>query len=220
MPKRRTEPEEGFGPAVNGLEDFPSLDIIKSEMEPLPEFEENFEEESVEENIETPRLLLCGSGEVARESAQLAQQCGFRLEIAIHDNSEEIEMKWPATDQVYIVPDWLDIVERCNIDRNCFVCLFIDNLEECEDILLQCLPSDARYLGVYGDMEKRHELFRALRELGAPDAELVAIACPMGLNIGAISPIQQAVAICAELLAAKAGTLKRLGHSDYKKNRS
>ena len=220
MPKRRTELEEAIGPALNGLEDFPPLEIVRPEMQPLPEYEDNFTEEISEENIEAPRLLLCGSGEAARESAKLAQQCGFKLEIAINDTSEGTDKNWPEAENIYIVPDWLDIVERCNIDRNCFVCLFIENEEECEDILLQCLPSEAHYLGVYGDIEKRRKIFYGLREMGAPDAELVAIACPMGLNIGASNSMQHAVAICAELLAAKAGTLKRLEHGDYKKGSS
>lgn len=219
MPKRGIEPEEAIGPVVDGLENFQFLSPVPLEEEPLPEYEENNEEKSGAEGIESPVLLLCGEGEVARKTADLAMKCGFVLEVATADAAEEGQPAWPEASAVYVVPDWQDIVGICGIDRNYFVCIFMDDLERCEDILAQCLPSDARYLGVYGSLETRQEIFSGLRQMGAPDAELVAIACPMGLNIGAVTSEQQAVGIVAELMAARAGTLKRLAHSDYKKRK-
>lgn len=219
MPKRRIEPEEAIGPVVDGLENFQLFPPSLAGEEPLPEHEESNEAQSAAEDIESPVLLLCGEGEAARKVAELALKCGFILEAAVSGSIEEARHTWPEANAVYEVPDWLDIVSICGIDRNYFVCLFMEDLELCEDILAQCLPSDARYLGVYGSLETRQEIFSGLRQMGAPDAELMAIACPMGLNIGAASAEQQSVAIVAELMAVKAGTLKRLVHSDYKKSK-
>lgn len=219
MSKRGSEPEEAIGPVVNGLEDFPFPSQPLPEEAMLPEYEELEEETENSEEIEDPVLLLCGEGEIARESAELAIRCGFILKVFTDKNEEEGWGNWPEAREVYYVPNWYDLVQICEITRNYFVCIFLDNPRDCEDILNQCLPSDARYLGVFGDMQKRQEIFNGLRKMGAPDTELVAIACPMGLNIGAVTPVQQAVGIVAELMGAKAGTLKRLVHGDYKKKK-
>lgn len=218
MPKRNPEPEEAIGPVVNGLENFPPLSVTSFHEPPLPEYEEAEPILPVEE-IEDPILLLFGDGEVAHAVADLASQCGFSLEVASDEDEQQILSVWPEASAVYAVPDWDDLLESCGIGKNCFVCIFINNLNIVEHILIQCLPSDAPYLGVYGDMETRGEIFAGMRALGTPDAELAAIACPMGLNIGADTAKQHAVGIVAELLAAKAGTLKRLRHGEQKNQR-
>lgn len=218
MPRRGIEPEEAIGPVVDGLKNFQLYKPSVEEEEPLPEYEEANEEKDKVEDIESPVLLLCGEGNIVNVVADLAVKCGFTLDVATAETGDE-HLVWPEAAVIYRVPDWQEIVEICGIGRNHFVCIFLEDLELCEDILAQCLPSDARYLGVYGTLETRKELFSGLRQMGAPDAELMAIACPMGLNIGAVTPEQHAVGIVAELMAAKAGTLKRLAHSEYKKHK-
>lgn len=218
MQKRKSEPEEAIGPAVDGLENFPPLAISSSPEEDLPEYEELPEEVEIE-SVPDPVILICGDGAVAQAMADLAVRCGFVLEVAIEGRDEVTEARWPEARIIYEVPQWQNIVEICGIDRNYFVCVFLENLEETEDILDQCLMSNALYLGAFCNMETRKEIFAGLRKMGAPDAELAAIACPMGLNIGASSPEQHAVGIVAELMAANAGTLKRLRHSEPKSRR-
>lgn len=220
MVKRGIEPEEAIGPVVNGLENYPII-TSKEEAAPLPEFEEPVEEAAPEamDAGEDPILLLCGGGETAHETARLAIQCGFILEIFTDGSREEAALNWPEAAAVHLTPGWTDIEYICHVDRNYYVCVFLDNLQDCEEIISGLLPSEARYLGVYGDWETRRNIFEGLRSMGAPDAELVAVACPMGLNIGAATPIQQSVSITAELLAVKTGTLKRLIHREEKRKK-
>lgn len=209
MSRRGSEPVEALGPQVDGLEGFPALT-------PEPEIEEVAPEalpEPAAEEMETPVALLCGSGALVDSVGRLARDCGFAVELALNHAPEYSP---DYCQDVKEIPDWRDFVEKCGVDRNYFVCIFVDEDLDCEDILLQCLPSDAAYLGVLGDAGRRKQIFAGLREAGAPDAELAAIACPMGLNIGAVDNSQTAVGIVAEIMAAKAGTLKRLRYNDYK----
>ena len=216
MPKRGIEPEEAIGPVVDGLEDFPPLH--GQDPEPLPEWEAPFEAELQPAAEDPPRMLVCGDGEAARAAAELAKSCGFLLEVAFNGDEAGARLAWPEADEVIPSPGWADLVELCGIGRDSYVCVFLEDPGEREDVVDHCLASDARYSGAWGGMEARRELFEGLRRQGAPDAELAAVACPMGLNIGAATPAQHAVGIVAELLAAKAGTLKRL-HGDWRKRR-
>lgn len=206
MSKRTGEPEEAFGPALDGF----AYPVIAPPSLPVEEEEKLSEEipEAGERTLGEPVALLVGSGELTEEVARLASACGFSVHAAVNDESEAESLAW--LDAVHVVPDYLDMVSICSIDRDSFVCVFVDSPAVCEDILAQCLATDARYLGVDGSRESCREILSALKSMGAPDAELAAIACPMGLNLDAQTVPQKAVAIVAELLGAWTGALKSL----------
>ena len=76
------------------------------------------------------------------------------------------------------------------------------------------IESHAFYIGVWASPEERGDLFAKLKEMGVPDAELAPVCCPIGLSVYAENPVQASVAVVAELLAARAGTLGRLRLDD------
>lgn len=208
MAKRNNAPDEALGPAVNGLEGIDYSIFNKNQPEAVSVDEEVDETEEIFE--EPAVVLLCGYGEHARETALLAKNCGFEIRQAQLPD----EAALPEADIINLNSDLDDFIEACAIDRNYFICIFWENEYYCETALAACLNSDARYIGLWANKEKRDEIYNCLREDGAPDTELAAICSPMGLNIGAINPRQAAVGIVAELLAAQSGTLKRLRHED------
>lgn len=212
MSKKRKEPIEGLGPALNGL-DLPLPLAI--EAEPGPEEElwqpDDLEMAEVAPDFE-PRVLIIGSNEEALATGALASPCGYEVAwAALQEKTADIEQKM-ADAKIFALAGFEDIIADCDIDRGTFVCIFLEDPDACELILNQCLASDAFYIGLAAKGEIRDEIFQALKEDGAPDAELAAIAAPMGLNIGADTPEQRAVAIVAEMLAARAGKLKKLRH--------
>lgn len=197
MAKRKSEPEEAIDPAVDGLRELelvfdPVLDLpVEKEDPSLPEIADNMA------LMANPTVLIFGNSPDADAVADLAAECGFSIE-RVSDAESAADC---------YVPDFERIVEICGIDRNYFICVFLDDVESCELVLSQCLASDAYYLGLYGDKQKCREVFERLRHDGVPDAELAPIAAPIGLDIGAETPWQSAVAIVAEMLAVKAGKL-------------
>lgn len=212
MSKRKNDKPEIIEPAINGLE---ALAINIPLPEPLITIEEEQEKEpAIPENdgqIE-PVILTIGASPEACALATLASSCGWDVEAAAIAEESSLVESFPYARKIIDLESLENIVRDCQIERNFFVCIFLNDNEDCELVLSQCMASDAWYIGLAGGLEKRNEVFSALREDGEPDAELAAIAAPMGLNIGASGPQQEAVAIMAEMLAAKAGKLKRLRH--------
>lgn len=207
MPRRRHEPEEAFGPSIDGREQIERLELA---LRHPPEDEPEPEPEILPEP-EIPQVaLICGSGEIALACGRLASRCGFAIELAVSSPPVAGDELASLADAVHVLENYDDIVQSCGIDSNHYVCVFVGEAPECEHILYQCLPSDAAYLGAWAEGESRREIFAMLKEDGAPDAELAAICCPMGLGIGAKTPEQDAVAVVAEMLAARSGVLKRL----------
>lgn len=208
MARRKRVLEEAFGPALDGREDVAQL--AKSLLEPQANVPEPEEDEPGSANEVQPVLLICGERQVAAAVAELGRQCGFSVQLALAREPEPENMLAALADVVHVVPDYDDLVDICGIDRSHYICVFVQDAVVCEHILQQCLASDAAYVGAWAELDLRNEIFARLKGSGAPDAELAAICCPIGLAIGAVSAPQQAVAILAEVLAAKSGVLKRL----------
>lgn len=161
-----------------------------------------------------PVLLLCGGGHVSLEVAALAQACGFVVDVA--DDRQEFSdpARFPMARRCITLPGFENLVQACGIGRRHYVAIVTRGHGFDRQVLSQALTSHAAYIGMIGSRAKREQVYAALREQGVPDAELAAVRCPIGLSIGAESPQQIAVAVVAELLAARAGTLQRLRFED------
>ncbi|MDE5832417.1 MAG: XdhC family protein [Desulfovibrio sp.] len=205
MPKNRSDIDEAIDPVLDG-----SLPRTSAPAEP-PETEPE-EQPVLPEIPEHPVVLICGHGLMVDELGKLAEACGFILEFALLDDERAPE--YATEEQIIRLPGYERFASECRVDRDYFVCIFCDGLEDCVDILSQCLESEAAYLGLYAEGEFKNEIFARLREEGAPDAELAAIGCPIGLNIGARTPEQLAVGVVAQMLAARNGTTKRLNWNE------
>lgn len=222
MPKRGSEPDEALGPAIDGLGGLDGMENVQPQSMDAPEMPEAGLPMPLEDEValapvyedEIPVLLVFGQGPEAQAVGRLASACGFDLEVALAEAPADFSEIFPDAQKMRILPDYLDIVDNCEMDRNFYVCIFVKDAGECETILSQCLASHAAYIGLMADREKRGEIYAMLKKDGAPDAELAAVCCPMGLPLGAENPEQKAVSIVAELLAARAGTLKRLRYED------
>jgi len=70
-----------------------------------------------------------------------------------------------------------------------------------EVVLRQALASTAGYVGMIGSRRKVATVFGRLREAGFGDADLTRVHAPIGLEIGAETPAEIALAICAQIVA-------------------
>ena len=61
------------------------------------------------------------------------------------------------------------------------------------------------YIGMIGSQRKVDRVFAELRERGIADADLARVHAPIGLDIGADSPMEIAVSIMAEVLKVLRG---------------
>lgn len=174
---------------------------------------ENFDDlaaENLAEPEEEPVLLVCGDAPQARALASLARRCGFMVDVVVQTAVEAESDQFPGARSVLSLPGFLNLIVSCDIGHSHYVCIFAPDEESCLNALYESIESHAFYIGVWASPEERDSLFTHLREMGVPDTELAPICCPIGLSIFAETPDQAAVAIMAELLAARAGTLGRL----------
>ena len=63
------------------------------------------------------------------------------------------------------------------------------------------------FLGVIGSKAKRAVLLKELAAAGVPKSTANGFHCPIGLDIGAVSPEEIAISILAELIAVRRGRI-------------
>ena len=61
------------------------------------------------------------------------------------------------------------------------------------------------YLGAMGSRRTHEQRTGRLREAGLTDGEIARVMSPIGLDIGARTPEETAVAVCAEVIALRTG---------------
>lgn len=174
---------------------------------------------------EMPVLLLCGAGELAAHVGPLAAACGFEVnvaqvppragarlapELSLAPPDAGLDQAFPEAVRRFVVDDLSRLLEICDVGLGHFICIDLEDLDQALAALAMALQSRAAYIGLSASRDEWAEIFAILRGRGVPEAELFAVSCPMGLPVGALTPQQKAVAVVAELLAARAGVLKRL----------
>ena len=72
-------------------------------------------------------------------------------------------------------------------------------------VLNALLRTDVRYIGVLGGARRAAALAKRLGEMGYSDKDIARVKIPVGLDIGAETPEQIAIAIVGELLMVRTG---------------
>ena len=70
-------------------------------------------------------------------------------------------------------------------------------------VLRWALNAHARYLGMIGSRRKTISIYKELEKEGIPAEKFKDVHAPVGLEIGAVTPEEIAVAIVAEMIAVR-----------------
>ncbi len=82
-------------------------------------------------------------------------------------------------------------------------------------VLRWAVQTQARYIGMIGSKRKTISIFRELTKEGLAPELFEHVHAPVGLDIGAITPEEIAVAITAELIAVRRSVERVLPHMSW-----
>jgi xanthine dehydrogenase accessory factor len=101
---------------------------------------------------------------------------------------------------VKVIAEWPDTaLPPLNVDHyTAFVALTHDPKID-DPALLHALARDCFYIGALGSRKTHARRLERLKQQGVSDADLTRIHAPIGLDIGAVSPAEIAVAIMAQI---------------------
>jgi xanthine dehydrogenase accessory factor len=105
-----------------------------------------------------------------------------------------------------VAEDWSDAVrEAIAMGRNISVAIVTRGHQQDEDCLRAAIAANPSYIGMIGSKRRTNIVLEKLREEGANEERLNKVRAPIGLNIGAVSPEEVALAILAEIVAERRG---------------
>jgi xanthine dehydrogenase accessory factor len=155
----------------------------------------------------TPRFFVIGAGHVGFHLARLAHTVGFRTHVLDDREKFANRERFPDAEDVIVetIPDWL---HRADLPSNAYVVNVTRGHTHDLDALRALAARDLRYLGLIGSKAKVKRIYDALLGEGMPPECLQRVNAPIGLDIGAVSPEEIAVAILAELIAVRRGRIQ------------
>lgn len=152
-------------------------------------------------------LVVIGAVHVAQPLAAMAALTGFGVRIIDPRTAFATEARFPG---VTLSHDWADeaLAKSPLGPRSAIVALAHDPKLD-DPGLIAALKSNCFYIGALGSKKTHAGRLQRLKVEGFSDQDLARIHGPIGLDIGARTPAEIAVAILAEIIQALRGTKRQ-----------
>ena len=151
-------------------------------------------------HVPSPKLVITGAVHISQTLAPIGQLLGYDVTIVDPRTAFATIERFP---DVKVLAEWPDVaLPPIGIDHyTAFVALTHDPKIDDPGLAL-ALKSDCFYIGALGSRKTHARRVERLKGEGFTDADIKRIHSPIGLNIGAVSPSEIAVAILGEVTSS------------------
>lgn len=147
-----------------------------------------------------PRLYVVGAIDHAAALASLGRLLGYRVTVCDPRPRFLTRERFPDADELAV--EWPDrLLARETLDERSAVCVLTHDPKLDVPALRAALATPAGYVGAMGGRRTTDARRERLRGEGVSDDDLARIHAPIGLDLGAKTPAEVAVAVAAELVA-------------------
>jgi xanthine dehydrogenase accessory factor len=151
-----------------------------------------------------PRMYVFGAIDFASAVARVGKFMGYRVTVCDARPVFATRDRFPTADEVIVAwPD--EFLKTAEVDKRTVICVLTHDPKFDVPILLEALKTDAGYVGAMGSRRTHDNRTARLKEEGITDEQLSRISSPIGLDIGARTPEETAIAIAAEIIALHTG---------------
>ena len=147
--------------------------------------------------VPAAQLVVIGAVHISQALAPIAKLLDYDVTIVDPRTAFASPERFP---DVKVIAEWPDkALPPLGVDRyTAFVALTHDPKID-DPALLHALSRDCFYIGALGSRKTHARRVERLKEAGLTDADTARIHAPIGLDIGAVSPAEIAVAIMAQI---------------------
>ena len=151
-----------------------------------------------------PTLLIFGGVHVAIPLTKYAKILGYRVHVIDPRGVFATRERFADADELFIErPE--DYLARTEVNENSYVVVLTHDPKFDEPVLTSVLPTRASYVGAIGSRKTNQDRMARLEGQGVSRDLLARIHSPIGLDIGSQVPEEIALAIMAEIVAARYG---------------
>ena len=162
----------------------------------------------VEAYAPPPRMLVFGAIDFAAAVARIGSFLGYRVTVCDaravfatarrFPDADEVVVEWPHR---YLARE----LGHQQVDERTVICVLTHDPKFDVPLLEVALRTPAWYVGAMGSRNTHEDRLDRLREAGLTEAELARLRSPIGLDLGARTPEETAVAVAAEIVAGRWG---------------
>lgn len=150
-------------------------------------------------------LIICGGGHVGQAVAKVAALLDFRITV-IDDRAEfAARDKFPDPRVQLLAEDFVPALRSLRITPATHIVIVTRGHRHDEICLQEVIAQPARYIGMIGSRRRTTTIRERLKREGVPPALLQRVHAPIGLDIGALTPEEIALAILAEIVLVRRG---------------
>jgi xanthine dehydrogenase accessory factor len=150
------------------------------------------------------RLIVVGAVHIAQALVPMAALLGYAVTVVDPRRGFANDARFP---DVALLDDWPDeALQALALDRRTAVVTLTHDPKLDDPALDVALRSDAFYIAALGSRRTHAGRIERLIAMGHDAAALARIHGPAGLDIGAVSPAEIALAVCAQMTAVLRGT--------------
>jgi xanthine dehydrogenase accessory factor len=151
-----------------------------------------------------PRLVVVGATEIARSLVGLAGALGYETIVIDARAAFATPERFPDVDR--LLTAWPEeAFAEIHLGPNDAVAILSHDPKFDEPAILDAFRRNARYVGAVGSRKTQADRRCRLLEAGLTEAQLAELRGPIGLDLGGREPAETALAILAEIVAARRG---------------
>jgi xanthine dehydrogenase accessory factor len=151
-----------------------------------------------------PRMLVFGAIDFAAAVAKAGKFLGYHVTVCDARPVFATASRFPDADEV--ITDWPHrYLAGISTDERTVICVLTHDPKFDVPLLEVALRRPAAYIGAMGSRRTHEDRLARLREVGLSESELSRLRSPIGLDLGARTPEETAVAIAAELIQLRWG---------------
>jgi xanthine dehydrogenase accessory factor len=173
---------------------------------PHGEAREHDVEVFIESFAPPPRMIIFGAVDFTAALARAAKLLGYRVTVCDARAVFATPQRFPMADEV--VNDWphryLAKVGEELGPRDA-VCVLTHDHKFDVPAIIAALETGVGYIGAMGSRRTHADRERRLQDEGVDSAALERVMGPIGLDLGARTPEETAISICAEIIALRTG---------------
>jgi xanthine dehydrogenase accessory factor len=164
----------------------------------------------VESFAPPPRMLIFGAVDFTAALVRVAKVLGYRVCVCDARQVFATRARFPSADEVAC--EWpQELLARLGpeLGPRDAVCVLTHDPKFDVPAVVAALATRAGYIGCMGSRRTHTRRLERLREAGVEEAGLARVMAPIGLDLGARTPEETAISICAEIIALRAGRAAR-----------
>lgn len=156
----------------------------------------------VEPVLPIPRAFIFGAGHISKSLSKAATLAGFST--VVIDNREAFanHERFPDAEAVHAA-EYEDVFPTLAINETSYLIIVTRGHRDDMRVLKLAIGTPARYIAMIGSKRKVLNVIRELEKEGIERSVFERIHAPMGLDIGAITPEEIAIAVAAEMIAVR-----------------